>query len=96
MRVQGEPSDRVGELFAVDSVGVTIYNGKLQRVGWARLEAMDVDKLGSDYDVSRGEQVGDVKRARLAPLSRFPQGLSNELLRAVLAKLQLTELEETR
>jgi hypothetical protein len=96
VRVTGESADRVGELFAVDTSGIIIYNGKLQRVSWPRIQAMDVDRLGSDYDISFGEQVGPVKRARLAPLSRFPQGLSGDLLRAVLAKIELTGLEEIR
>ena len=96
VRVRGDTADRVGELFAVDSVGVTVYSGRLQRVSWTRLEAMDVKNVGGDYDVSRGESVDAAKRARIAPLSRFPQGLPPDLLRAVLAKLQLSELEDIR
>ena len=96
VRVTGESADRLGELFAVDSIGVTVYGGKLQRISWSRIQAMDVKSLGGSYDLSIGEQVSDAKRSRLASLSRFPQGLSGELLRAVLTKLQATEREEIR
>ncbi|MEO7457327.1 MAG: hypothetical protein ABIY52_13775 [Gemmatimonadaceae bacterium] len=96
VRVRDEGADRVGELFAVDSVGVTIYNRALQRIAWSRLGAMDVKDLGSGYDVSFGEIPDATKRSRIAAVSRFPQGLSPDLLRSVLAKLRLSQLEEVR
>jgi hypothetical protein len=96
VRLSGESSDRVGELFAVDSVGVTIFDGVVRRVSWARLSAMDVPKLGGDYDVRIGESVDADKRARLALLSRFPQGMSPALLRSVLAFAKQASLEEIR
>jgi hypothetical protein len=96
VRVRGEESDRVGELFSVDSIGVMVRNAKLTRITWPRLAAMDVKQLGSDYDISFGETVTPWKRAMLAPISRFPQGLSGDLLRAVLSALNQSAVEEVR
>ena len=93
VRLTGEREDRVGELFAVDSTGVTIHARTLLHVSWTRLRAMDVDRLDSRYDLFPGEQVTPTQRARLALVSRFPQGLSVELLRRVLAQLGQAELE---
>jgi hypothetical protein len=77
LRVQGEASDRVGELIAVDSVGVTIRERQLVEIAWRRVAALDVAQLGDDYDIHFGESVSPEKRARLALVSRFPQGLSH-------------------
>ncbi len=96
IRLRGENGDRVGELFAVDSVGVTVREARLIRVSWAKLAAMDVKNMGSAYDVGLGETVTAEKRATLAPLSRFPQGLSGDLLRSVLSTLGQGALEEVR
>ena len=96
LRVRGESNDRVGELFAVDSVGVTIRDAKVVRISWTKLDAMDVRNMGSAYDVSFGEAVTPTKLAELAPLSRFPQGLSGALLRSVLSTLGQSALEEVR
>jgi hypothetical protein len=52
--------------------------------------------MGSAYDVAFGEVVTPAKRAKLAPLSRFPQGLSGNLLRSVLSTLGQSALEEVR
>ena len=96
VRVRGESTDRVGELFAVDSIGVVLLEARLTRVAWQRLEAMDVLHMGLDYDIRRGEAVTTEKRAMLTPLSRFPQGLSGDLLRSVLSKLSQSALEDVR
>jgi hypothetical protein len=76
VRIRGDSTDRMGELIAVDSSGVTIKIGRLVTVPWSRLEAMDVSQMGRDYDVSSGEVVKPEKRRRLALISRFPQGLA--------------------
>ncbi len=94
---EGETADRVGELAAVDSIGITVLSEKhIARISWRRLVALDVDRLGRDYDVGRGEQVDAEKRARLKLLSRFPQGISDELLAEILARLGQTSREELR
>ena len=76
LRVQGESKDRIGELIAVDSIGITIREQRMIRVAWARVAALDVDQLGDEYDIRFGEVVTPGKRARLALVSRFPQGVS--------------------
>lgn len=96
VRVRGEDVDRVGELFSVDTAGVTLRADRLTRIRWPRLDAMDVVAMGSAYDIRFGETVTAEKRARLAPLSRFPQGLSGDLLRSVLTALSQSTLEEVR
>ena len=94
VRVRGEASDRVGELYAADSVGVTIAAaGRVVLVPWARLGAMDVDRLGDSYDVLHGETVSAAKAERLALVSRFPQGLTGEVLARVLGAHGQAEVE---
>jgi hypothetical protein len=96
IRVDGQTNDIVGELFAVDTIGVTIYDGILRRVSWRRLSAMDLKGLDSDYDVQFGEVISAEKRARIALVARFPQGLSDVVLRAVSAKTGQATLEEIK
>jgi len=76
LRVQGESKDRVGELIAVDSIGITIREQRLISVAWSRVAALDVDQLGDEYDIRFGEGITPGKLARLALVSRFPQGVS--------------------
>lgn len=103
VRVSGERADRVGELYAVDTAGVTILPGarlmpgaRLVRIAWPRVRAMDVARLGGEYDVPPGETVGAAKRQQLALVSRFPQGLGGELLSRVLARLRQDTLDVVR
>ena len=76
-RVRGEDYDRLGELLAVDSTGITIRTNVVTLIAWTRLAALDVDGLGNDYDVRAGEVVGNNKIARLSLVSRFPQGIKH-------------------
>jgi hypothetical protein len=76
LRVKGERADRFGELLAVDSIGITIRDGRVVRIAWPRVAALDVAQLDNEYDIRLGEVVTPEKRARLALVSRFPQGLS--------------------
>jgi len=75
VRVSGESRDRIGELLAVDSTGVTIRASVVTFIAWKRLAALDVEGLGRDYDIAYGEPVESDKIARLALVSRFPQGI---------------------
>jgi hypothetical protein len=83
VRVAGEAQNRIGELYAADSSGVTIANPRLVHIPWKRLVALDVHRL-DDYDIWRGEVVTAQKRSRIARVSRFPQGLTGDLLARVL------------
>ena len=89
LRVKGETRDRVGELLAADSTGVTMLETRVVLVAWASIHAIDVDKVGAPYDVLPGQTAHDHRQ--LALLARFPQGLRGSLLAAVLkAKSQDT------
>jgi len=96
VRVRDESADHLGELYAVDSIGVIFRENALIRVSWARLAAMDVKGMGPSYDIGLDEAVTPAKRAKIAPLSRFPQGLDAALLRSVLSALNQPALEEVR
>ncbi|MEO8564008.1 MAG: hypothetical protein ABI601_18150 [bacterium] len=95
LRVRGERADRLGELYAVDSSGVTLRAERVVRVHWASVAAMDVIELGKGYDISPDLPTIDAPhRARLAAVSRFPQGLSGALLARVLARVGQRAIEE--
>jgi hypothetical protein len=107
LRVVGEPQDRVGELLAVDNEavvmrsldvveGAELRRAKVTRVTWSRVYAIDVDQLGGTYDVMRGQRVTDSERRKLALISRFPQGISAEILGSLLAASKQTAMEEIK
>lgn len=98
VRVTNEQSDRLGELLASDSIGITILDDdrRLTRIAWPRVEALDVSKVGDQYDIRHGEKPSADKRQRLALLSRFPQGLNGDLLAHTLALLRQDALREIR
>jgi len=96
VRVRGESADRTGELYAVDTAGVVVRGARLTRIHWPVLAALDVVGLGQGFDVRSGTTVATDQRERLATVSRFPQGLSGELLTRVLARLGQDALEEVR
>jgi hypothetical protein len=75
VRLRGEGADRVGELLAVDTVGLTIRGDHIVRMPWAKVEALDVADVGGYYDIRFGEPITAEKIARLALLARFPQGM---------------------
>ncbi len=96
LRVNGEPQDRVGELLAVSKSDVVIRAARITRVAWSRVYAIDVDRLGGNYDVMRGQLVMAEERRKLALISRFPQGISPELLTRLLAVNKQTDVEEIK
>lgn len=93
-RAQGDRAYRTGELYAVDSVGVTVFAGRVVHMQWPRVQSLDVQYLGGDFHVSAGETPSEAKRNRLAGVSRFPQGLSGDLLARVLASHKQTDVDE--
>jgi len=95
LRLQAESADRRGELFAADTAGLIYYGDRVVWIAWQRVAWIDVEKLGSDYDVGRGNP-GPTKSARLALVSRFPQGLSGGLLARVLAAFKQDSLDLIR
>lgn len=92
-RLRGGEGIRKGELFAADSAGLMVLAPRLVRVSWHRLEWVGVEGLGGAYEArENGGSTAAVNR--LAPVSRFPQGLSGPLLARVLVSLQQPALEE--
>ena len=75
LRVLGERNDYVGELLAADSVGITLRTTRIIRFTWAKIAALDVEGAGADVDIRFGEIMTPEHRARIALLSRFPQGM---------------------
>lgn len=96
LRVQGETADRLGELLVCDSLGLVLRSGRVVRIAWSRVAAMDVADRGSYADVLWGEHVGRTKQNRLALISRFPQGLDSARLSAVLQLLHQDTLDVVR
>jgi hypothetical protein len=93
VRVHGEETDRVGELFAADSGGIVLRVVRLTRIAWSRVAAMDVHQMGDGYDLAESMAPDSAHVTRVAALSRFPQGLSGELLRRVLQHLEQDTLD---
>ena len=90
-----ERGERVlGELYAVDTVSMLIYSDRLRRIPWERLAFVDVDGLGTRYDIITGRRPDSTKLVRLGLVSRFPQGLSGPLLAQVLVVIKQDALED--
>jgi hypothetical protein len=94
VRLPGDRADRTGELYAVDSAGAIVLSGRLTRFPWHRLERLDVVGLGAEFDAGPSTASDPDRRARLALVSRFPQGLDGDLLRRVLATLGQASVDE--
>ncbi len=75
------------ELYAVDSAGVYVFDGRLRYVAWTQLRALEVPRFGEAYRSYNGLVPSAGTQRRLALLSRFPQGLDGTLLANVLQLL---------
>lgn len=95
VRLQGynPGSSAEGELYAVDSTGVLLHDGRLRQIAWSELRSFLVLRFGDAYRSSGGVVPPEEKRRRIAAVSRFPQGLEGELLARVLAQLQQPSVE---
>jgi hypothetical protein len=85
-----------GELLAVDSVAITLRIGVVtgsQRLVWIAHDHL----VATDFGIARvktrdGKRLSDKNLNRLRPVSRFPQGINAELLRALLEDADQDEL----
>jgi hypothetical protein len=95
VRVTGDipGTRRVGELYAADAEGVIVLLTRLTRMPWRGVHSIDVHRLDHQYDVAPGATPDAAHIARLAAVSRFPQGLGGELLRRVLERLAQDSLD---
>jgi hypothetical protein len=96
VRVHGERVDRIGELYGANAEGIDLFDGhELVQIAWRSIDAMDVDRLGADFDVSNAANGDPASRlipadkiARLASVSRFGGRLEGERLTRVLRALR--------
>jgi hypothetical protein len=96
-RLVGDRNRHAGELFAVDETGVIVrtVTDRLVRVRWDRIDWLVSLRLNrSRYGVRPNEVVSSEKRARLALVSRFPQGLEGRVLADVLRAMNQESLDE--
>lgn len=96
LRVVGETADRVGELLTVTDSNVVVRGASLVRVSWSRVQAIDVDQLSGSYDVLRGQRVTQENRRQLALVSRFPQGITPDIMVQLLALSKQAAIEEIK
>jgi hypothetical protein len=93
--VQTTSQSATGELLAVRDDGVVMLRGaKLAFAPFADLRSVKVAVL-SDYSIGAGAPPPD-RRARLNAVSRYPQGISAELQRKLLAQSGQTALDVLR
>jgi hypothetical protein len=98
-----------GEVYAVDSAGFLIRNRqeirghnlifqdlRLVRIGWESIRRLDMHNLPFPFDVGMSEKPTAERVQRIALVTRFPQGVSAELLANILASLGLDRVEELR
>lgn len=95
VRLNSALGERRGELYAVDSAGVFLHDGRLRHIDWSVIQRFEVLRMGDAYTSSGGAVPGTDTRARVARVSRFPQGLEGELLSNVLTLLRQPALERT-
>ncbi len=81
-----------GELIAVQDDGVVISGGKIMFAPFTAIKIFSLDMMGRDYRVGRGELPNAEKLARLRAVSHFPQGLTPDIRRRLLAFLGQTEI----
>lgn len=83
-----------GELFAVDEQYAYVYNGTLYRIAWESIRRFGIDQAGGEFLMFTPAEKTSIQRARFKPFSRFPQGMSPELLAEVLRQLNQARIEE--
>jgi len=86
-RLEGERRIRRAELISVDSVALLVLDSLLYRVAWERINALEASGAHARFSLPRPAGKTPEYRARLALISRHPQGLSEALLAEALARL---------
>lgn len=83
-----------GELVALRDDGLVVSAQKrLLFVPFSSLAAFAVHDLNIDYQLSARERPSLEKRSRLSSISQFPQGLTPEIERQLLAQLGQAAIE---
>ncbi len=74
------------EVLAVsDTALIVVRAGNVELVSYAAITYASFAQLGSSYDIENGHPPDAATLERLRLLSRFPQGVTPELLRQLLA-----------
>lgn len=82
-----------GELVMVRDNGlVVIANKRLLLFPFASIDVMTATGMGRAFSLSAGEKLSSEKRERLRLISQFPQGMTAEIERRLLAELNQTEI----
>ena len=93
MRLDTTQGKYAGELIEVRDAGIVVLaDQKLRLLPYAVILSSDADQTSSYYSISKGTVPKPDVQAHLRLLSRFPQGLTAELLRQLLELNGQTEL----
>lgn len=89
-----------GELLEVGEAGLllleappTVTRRRVVRLRYGAIREVRFDKLGASYELKGGQLPTPAARERLQKLSRFPQGLTEALLRRLLDAYGQVEAE---
>ena len=93
MRLSTAQGEFSGELIEVREAGIVILsNRKLQLLPYVTIYSSEADNVESHYTISQGHAPEPDVREYLRLLSRFPQGLTPELLQQLLQTCDQTDL----
>ncbi|GAC1651801.1 MAG: hypothetical protein NVS4B3_13070 [Gemmatimonadaceae bacterium] len=94
--VRTETSAFAGELLALQDDGVILSTGsRLALVPYAAIRSLTVLEFGGDYAL-HGEVPSAELRARLAAVSRYPQGIDRTLRQRLVSLVGQSELDVAR
>ncbi len=92
MRVRTAQGQLSGELIEVRDAGIVLADQKLRLLPYTTILSSEADKTEARYAISHGTAPKPGVRERLRLLSRFPQGLTPELVRQLLESYGQAEL----
>ena len=93
LRIDTAQGKLLGELIEVlDSAIVVLTDQKLRLLPYTAILSSQVDQTSSRYSIANGAAPKPEVQAQLRLLSRFPQGLTPELTRQLLAAYGQAEL----
>lgn len=83
-----------GELLAVQNDGVVILtNSVMKLIPYLSIDRLRLDELGDSYNLNGGGNVPTAaQQAKLAAVSRYPQGIDATLRQRLLSQLHQAEL----
>lgn len=82
-----------GELLTVRDTGIIVLiDGKVHMVPYTAIQSSEIDQTSSNYAITNRSAPGADAQAHLKLISRFPQGLTPELLQQLLQAYGQTEM----